>query len=288
LAIRTEPIRVVCAQLAPVLGDLEGNRVRAAAAIEQAAGRGACLVVLPELCSSGYAFIDGTEARHCAEPIDGPTVTQWSELAARHGIVIVGGICELGDDGTLHNSAVVIDRHGLRECYRKTHLWDREQLIFEAGELGPPVLDTDAGRIGVAICYDAFFPEVTRGLALAGAEVIAVPMNSPVLGAALRPLAAELVLAIAAAHVNRVFVAQADRAGEERGIQWAHASVIVAPDGSLLAGPVARTGLLMADCELSLARDKSISERNDVLVDRRPELYAETVTVTHLNKESVN
>jgi 5-aminopentanamidase len=280
LAIRTEPIRVACAQLAPVLGDLEGNRLRAAAAIEQAAARDAALVVLPELCSSGYAFVDSTEASRSAEPIDGPTVSQWSELARRHQIVIVGGVCEHDRDGALYNTAVVVEPHGLRASYRKTHLWDREQLIFEPGDQPPPAVETDVGRIGVAICYDAFFPEVLRGLALAGAEMIAVPMNSPVLGPALRPLASELVLAIAAAHVNRVFIAQADRAGEERGIKWAQASAIVAPDGSLLAGPLPGRHLLVANCELRLAHDKSISARNDVLADRRPELYGEAAQPT--------
>jgi 5-aminopentanamidase len=265
---------------------VHGNRLRAAEAIENAAERGAELLVLPELCTSGYAFADRSEAHDCGEPIDGPTVGAWIELARRHEIVIVGGICELGADGALGNSAVVVDRRGLRAGYRKTHLWGREPLIFEAGKLPPPVIDTDVGRVGVAICYDMFFPEVVRGLAVRGAELIAVPMNSPVEGPPLQPLAAELVLAIAAAHVNRVFIAQADRAGEERGIEWAEASAIVALDGSLLAGPLPGTQLLMADCELGLARSKSIGEHNDVLADRRPELYGEAAQPTPTTKET--
>jgi 5-aminopentanamidase len=287
LAIRAEHTRVACAQLAPVLGDADGNRLRAAQAIQDAAGLGAELVVLPELCTSGYAFADAAEARDCAEPIDGPTVRAWTELARRRAIVIVGGICELDADGALRNTAVVVDRRGLRAGYRKTHLWGREPLIFAAGEVPPPVIGTDLGQVGVAVCYDAFFPEVLRGLAVRGAELIAVPMNSPVEGPPLQPLAAELVLAIAAAHVNRVFIAQADRAGEERGIEWAQASAIVAPDGSLLAGPLTGTQLLMADCELGLARSKSIGEHNDVLADRRPELYGEAAQPTPTTKETV-
>jgi predicted amidohydrolase len=267
-------VAVACAQLAPRFGDLGGNRARAAAAIEEAAGIGARLVVLPELCITGYAFEDGDEARALAEPAaEGPTVAAWRGLAARHGIVIVGGICERDDDGTLFNSAAVVDEHGLRCIYRKAHLWDREQLIFSAGAEPPPVIDTGAGRIGVAICYDAFFPELMRGLALAGADLIAVPMNSPLLGPATEPLAIEVVLAIAAAHVNRVFVVQADRSGPERGIEWAQASVIVDASGALLAGPTANATLLRATCALRDARDKSLGERNDVLEDRRPELY---------------
>jgi predicted amidohydrolase len=266
-----------------VLGDLAGNRARAAKAIERAAAAGADLIVLPELAISGYAFADRDEARRLAEPIDGPTVTGWCELSARLGVVIVGGLCEL--DGTLHNAAVVIDGGELACTYRKTHRWDREQLIFEPGERPPPVVETSAGRLGVAVCYDAFFPEVMRDLALRGAELIAVPMNSPVIGEPLRPLAAEAVLAIAAAHVNRVFVVQCDRAGVERGIAWAQASVIVDPAGSLLAGPQAGEQVLSAACELTLARDKSLGDRNDVFADRRPDLYGAGAALIPTTKE---
>jgi predicted amidohydrolase len=277
-------VGIACAQLAPRLGDAQGNRDRAVAAIERAARAGAQLVVLPELSVSGYVFADQDEAARLAEPLDGPAVTGWLELSARHGLVIVAGLCELGPP--LSNTAVVIDDGRLLAAYRKTHLWDREQEIFERGSAPPPVLDTSAGRLGVAVCYDAFFPEVMRDLALRGADVIAVPMNSPVIGEPLRPLAAELVLAIAAAHTNRVFVAQCDRTGTERGVEWAQASVIVDPDGSLLAGPMAGEQVLTASCDLTRARDKSLGERNDVLADRRPELYDTAPVPTPTSKEN--
>jgi predicted amidohydrolase len=284
----SEVVSVACAQLAPVLGDVDRNRARAAAAIEHAAARGARLVVLPELCISGYAFADRVEARRLAEPADGPTAQAWSELARRHELVIVGGICELDDEGAVRNSAVLIDASGLLAVYRKTHLWDREQLIFAAGEEPPRVLDTEAGRVGIAICYDAFFPEVMRGLALEGADVIAVPTNSPLLAPPTQPLSVEVVLAIASAHVNSVFVAQADRSGHERGIDWAQASAIVDPGGTLLAGPVDGASVLVAECDLASARDKALGARNDVLADRRPELYLEAFRSTPTTKETVS
>lgn len=243
--------------------------------------------MLPELCISGYMFEDADEARSLSEALSGPTVASWRELARRHGLVIVGGICEHDDDFGVCNSAVVVDETGLRATYRKAHLWDREQQIFAAGDVPPPVVETSAGRLGVAICYDAFFPEVMRGLALAGADVIAVPMNSPVIGEQLRPLSAEVVLAIAAAHVNRVFVAQADRAGRERGVDWVQASAIVDPAGSLRAGPLIGPRVLLAACDLAQARDKSLAPDNDVLADRRPELYGALAPPTPTPKETV-
>ena len=126
-----------------------------------------------------------------------------------------------------------------------------------------------------------------RALALDGADVIAVPMNSPVLDEPTEPLALEIVLALAAAHVNSVFVAQADRAGRERGIDWAQASVICDPGGRMLAGPVRGPALLQAGIDLDAARDKSLGSRNDVLADRRPELYAgdrQLITAKEIDK----
>lgn len=115
-----------------------------------------------------------------------------------------------------------------------------------------------------------------RGLALAGADVIAVPTNFPldtVVPPGEKPV--ELVVAMAAAHVSRVFLAVCDRAGEERGIEWVGSTAIVDHRGLVLAGPVGREpGTVTADCELELARDKSWNERNDAFADRRPELYA--------------
>jgi len=263
-------------QLAPVIGEIDENRARAGRAIEEAATRGAALVVLPELCVSGYVFSGIDEARALAEPLTGETVDNWRSLAARHQLTIIGGICERDDAGAVHNTAVVVEGDGLIAAYRKTHLWDCEQLIFRRGAQPPPVVDTACGRIGIAICYDSFFPEVMRGLAVAGAEVIAVPMNSPATIPAVTPLPVEVSLVIASAAVNRVFVVQADRTGAERGVDWAEASAIVDPDGRLLAGPATGEVILVADLDLGRARDKSYGDRNDVLADRRVDLYGLT------------
>jgi 5-aminopentanamidase len=269
-----ETATIACAQLAPVFGDVGRNRALAAGAIESAARSGADVVVLPELCTTGYAFMDRSQASELGESAEGPTLAGWRALAVEHQVVIVGGFCELDHERRPRNSAAVVDPRGVQCVYRKTHLWDREQLIFVAGSEPPPVVQTTVCKLGLAICYDAFFPEVMRELALAEAEVIAVPMNSPVVDPPTSPLAMEVVLALAAAHANSVFVAQADRAGTESGIEWAQASAICDPRGHLLAGPVLGEELLQASCDLGAARDKSLGLRNDIFADRRPELYA--------------
>jgi predicted amidohydrolase len=271
--------RVACCQYAPRVGEPEANRARGVRAIRSAAQAGARVIVLPELASSGYVFRDHDEAALLAEPLDGPTVSEWGELAAELGVVVVAGLCERGEDGAVFNSAVVLDDSGLRARYRKAHLWDTEKLVFEAGDAPPPVV-TVAGtvRLGVIICYDLEFPEWVRIPALAGAHLLCVPTNWPrsPRPAGQRPI--EVVRAQAAASVNRMFVAACDRVGAERGVEWVGGSVIVDADGWPLAGPTPGDDeqLLTADCHLDDAENKAISDRNDVFADRRTDLYAAT------------
>lgn len=268
-------VRVACQQIAPVVGDLEANRRLTRTAVREAVGAGATLVVLPELSTSGYVFESRDEARSCAEPVDGASLTAWSEEAGRRDAVVVGGFCELGEDELLYNSAAVVDGTGVIAIYRKIHLWDREQLVFEPGGESAPVVETRVGRIGVAICYDLNFPEVPRGLALAGAEIVAVPTNWPLFRRPEGERPMEISLAMATAHLSHVFLAACDRCGEERGVEWTGGSVICDEWGWPVAGPIPGygPGLLLADCDLVRARDKAWNERNDAFGDRRPELY---------------
>jgi predicted amidohydrolase len=225
-------------------------------------------------------FRDESEARELAEPPDGPTAAGWTVLAKRHGITIVGGICELGSDGLLYNTALVVDSGGVRSAYRKAHLWDAEKLVFTAGDNPPPVIQTAGTSLAVMICYDLEFPEWVRLPALAGADLLCVPANWPALPRPEGERPIEVVRAQAAAGINRMFVAVCDRARAERGVEWVGGSVIIDPDGWPLAGPPPgrRNGTdeitITAECDLASAADKRISARNDVLRDRRPSLYA--------------
>ena len=189
--------------------------------------------------------------------------------------MVIGGFAELGDDGLVYNSAAVIGPAGLLAVYRKTHLWDREKLCFEPGREAAPLVETPFGRIGLAVCYDLYFPELTRGLALAGADLIAVPANLPLFPRPEGERPVEIALAQATAHVSKVWFALCDRSGLERGVEWTGASCIVDPDGWLVAGPVDEygAGTISADCDLERSRDKAWGERNDVRGDLRPELY---------------
>ena len=275
---------IAVAQLAISIGEPDANRKAAAAAVAEAAAAGARLVVLPELCDSGYVFGDdagqaSAEAATLASPADdSDTLRQWQALAAEHELVIVGGFCERGADGRLFNSAAVVDASGTRAVYRKAHLWDKEKLVFTPGDAPPPVVDLAFGRVGVMICYDLEFPEWVRLAALDGADLIAAPVNRPYVARPAGERPAEVIKAQADAATNGVFVAVADRCQTERGVPWVGGSLIVGPDGYPLAGPVLedRPAVLTAPCELQKARDKSLDGDNDLLADRRPALYIQT------------
>ena len=270
---------VAVAQLALIVGKLDANRQAARAAVAEAAAAGARLVVLPELSDSGYVFSDASEARSLASPVaSGVTLREWRSLAARHDLTIAGGFCELGPDGKLYNSAAIVDASGTRAVYRKAHLWDAEKKIFTPGDDAPPVVELPFGNVGLMICYDLEFPEWVRLAALSGADLIAAPVNWPASASPAPPgeRSGEVISAQAAAWANRVFVAVADRCKTERGVDWVGGSVIVERRGYPAAGPVCedRTAVLTATIDLRLARDKRVSELNDLFADRRPDLYA--------------
>jgi predicted amidohydrolase len=266
--------RVAAAQLAPTIADLEANRMLALGAIGNAVGAGADVVVLPELITSGYMLASPEEARSVAITTDHEILLEWAAEAARADIVLAGGFCELGEDGNVYNSAAVFDGTGLRAVYRKLHLWDAEGLIFQPGADPPPVIDTRVGRIAMVICYDLEFPELTRSVALAGAQLLLVPTNWPLVDRPVGERPPEVLIAMAAARVNRMAIVCADRVGPERGMEWTGGATIVGADG-WVAAESREPGLLSTDIDLNLALDKRLTEHADVFADRRPEMYGD-------------
>jgi predicted amidohydrolase len=249
------------------------------ALIAEAAGQGAGLVVLPELANSGYVFQSREEAFALAEEIPaGPTTRQWAEAARAHGLYIAAGIAERAGE-VLYNSAVLIGPEGHIGTFRKMHLWNEENLFFEPGDLGFPVFRTAIGRIGLLICYDGWFPEGFRLLALQGADLVCIPTNwVPIPGQDPKREAMANILCMAAAHSNSVFVAAADRIGNERGQPFIGQSLIVGQTGWPIAGPAspAAEEIIYADANLAEARRKrNWNEYNQPLRDRRADVYGE-------------
>ncbi|MHB8719044.1 MAG: nitrilase-related carbon-nitrogen hydrolase [Candidatus Dormibacteria bacterium] len=272
-------VRIGVAQYEPRVGDVDGNRAAAVSWCERAAAQDVDLLVLPELASSGYVFAGAAEAEATAE--DG-TASRFAAavgaVTARSGMHVVTGFNERAG-GVRHNSALLIGPSGVLATYRKLHLFHDEQSWFApGGDL--PLVELPFGRVGMVICYDIWFPEAARTLALAGADIVAVPTNwvasfkRQVFDA--QGYCQGDIVALATAAQNGVVMACADRIGTERDVRFLGCSIIVGADGWPVAGPagVEEETLLVADVDLdSVAAARRRTPRNHLLGDRRPHSY---------------
>lgn len=248
------------------------------AIVAAAADEGSRLVVLPELALSGYVFSSAEELSERAEPRDGRTADLVARLSAVHRCVIVAGFPEAAGD-LVHNSAVIADCGEVLGVYRKAHLWDQEKRHFVPGEEPPLVVDTSVGRVGIMICYDAEFPEWVRMASQDRADILAVPVNWPLLPRPAGQDAVEVAKIRAAAAAYRIPIVVADRCGEERGVDWVGGSLVADAGGYLLSGPATSSGIaqpttVIADVDLAEGRDKTLTPLAHVWGDRRPRLYS--------------
>lgn len=268
---------IASVQMEPHVGHKSDNVARSIELIERAVGQGAQLIVLPELCSSGYVFESRQEAFSLAEPVPhGDSTRQWDDAARRLGVHVVAGVAEREGD-RLYNTAVLLGPHGFVGSYRKLHLWGDEHLFFEPGDAGLPVFHTELGRLAMAICYDGWFPEVYRLLALKGADIVCMPTNwVPMCGQPHDGVAMANTLAMSAAHSNGLNIVCANRVGVERGQPFIGRSVIVGADGWPLAGPAGADTeeILYASIDLNVSRQaRHLNAYNDVVRDRRVDVY---------------
>lgn len=261
-------MRVGFYQYDPQFGAVGKNLDQLTARLEEA---DADLMVLPELCASGYQFISQEEVQQLAEPVpDGPTTRRLLEMAKRRRMHIVAGLPEK-DGARCYNSAVVVGPSGFVGCYRKTHLFFEETLWFTPGDSGFQVWDIGEATIGVMICFDWYYPEAARSLAVQGADIICHPSN--------------LVLPNCPDSMpvrcleNRVFAVTCNRIGsEERGgkepLTYIGNSEIVTPRGIILhRAPRDTAELTILDIDPREARSKQLNRYNDLLRDRRTGLY---------------
>lgn len=257
-------MRIGYVQFEPKLGALAENRKTVRELLLRAPE--ADLLVLPELASSGYHFATRADAWESSETVDGPFTATLIETARERNCTYVAGLCER-EGNHLWNSAVVVGPGGRIGLYRKAHLFLNEKDLFEPGNLGLPVFDLGTYRLGVLICFDWQFPEAWRVLALEGAEIVAHPSNLVIPGRCQRVVPVHALS-------NRLFVVTANRIGEERGLTFTGRSQINDPRGETLSEAAAEgTVVEVVDIDPNLARDKQVTARNDLLADRRPELY---------------
>ncbi len=228
------------------------------------------LYVLPELCFSGYQFLSRDEAYALAEPRQGGEgISVLAEAAKKLDAAIVFGFPERSG-GKLYNSSMLLTPEGSRAVYRKTHLFAKEKTIFDPGDSGFFVKEFRGLKIGLAVCFDWFFPEAFGTLARLGADLIAHSANL------VMPYCQQAVYARAVE--NRVYVLTANRCGsEDRGAElltYTGKSVAVSPKGEYLVSlPESEEAAVCLAVDPALARDKALNPYNDIIADRRPELY---------------
>lgn len=261
-------MRVGYYQNHPLFGEVAQNLDHIEAKLEQAETD---LLVLPEFCASGYQFVSQEEVRQLSETVpSGQTTMRLLDIAKKRRMVIVAGLPERAGQA-YYNSAVVVGPSGFIGCYRKTHLFFEETLFFTPGDTGFQVWDMGSAKIGVMICFDWYYPEAARTLAVKGAEILCHPSN--------------LVLPNCPDSMpvrcleNRVFAITCNRIGTEaRGdknpLTYIGNSEVVTPRGTILhRAPRDQEELCIVEIDPTEAQNKAVTQYNDLLRDRRESLY---------------
>jgi predicted amidohydrolase len=253
-------------QFKPIFGQVDKNL----SLIERLIGRRqADLLVLPELCTTGYNFISKKEVLALSETTQGKSVNFFKEISKRTRINIIAGFAEK-DGRIIYNSAVLVRPSGKIDVYRKTHLFGNEKKYFTPGNTGFKVFAVGQVKIGMMICFDWIFPEAARSLALQGAQVICHPANLvlPYCPDSMPVRALE----------NRVFTVTANRTGREsRGgndLKFIGQSVIAGPNARALSRASAdKETVGIVEIDPAMADNKMIIPENDLFKDRRPAYY---------------
>lgn len=261
-------MRIALYQCPPLPLNIDGNLLRLEQQAHAAAALGAQLLVCPEMFLTGYN-IGAQAARDLAQAADGDAAGDVAAIAQSSGVAILYGYPELGANEQVYNAVQLIDSRGQTLCnYRKTHLFgDLDKAMFSPGEDRFPIVELNGWHLGLLICYDVEFPENSRRLALAGADLILVPTAN------MTPydFVAEVTVR-ARAYENQCYMVYANYCGREGDIHYCGLSSINAPDGSRAALAQQDEALISAELDRQLLTEsRSI---NTYFNDRRPGLYA--------------
>ncbi|HPJ97430.1 MAG TPA: nitrilase-related carbon-nitrogen hydrolase [Syntrophales bacterium] len=258
-------------QFEPYFGRVDRNLERAEALIRQSDAE---VLVLPECFNTGYLFLSKEEVWDLSEEVPGGKTSKLLfDLAGQRNQHIVAGLVERADN-RLFNAAVIVSPKGFLGVYRKIHLFSEEKLWFTPGDLPFPVYDIGIGKIGVMICFDWFFPESARILALNGADVICHCANLVL------PFCQDGM--ITRCLENRVFAVTANRTGDERRgdkvLAYTGRSQITGPQGNILyRASVDQDEIGFADIDVKHARNKRLNVYNHLLNNRRVDMYGDLV-----------
>lgn len=260
-------MRIGVVQFNPVFGAVARNIAKAISMVRETEAE---IWVLPELFATGYQFRGRDEATALSERVTGPTLQTMADKANEFGCWFCGGFAESAGE-RVFNSAFLVGPQGDVFVYRKVHLFDREKLCFDEGDRGFEVVPVLGINVGLMICFDWFFPESARTLALQGADVILHPSNLvlPHCPEAMKTRALE----------NHVCTVTANRIGTEERLPgepltFIGRSVVYSSQGErLLQLGDEEEAATVIDVPVGTARDKQVTERNHVFTDRRTDHY---------------
>lgn len=262
-------------QFTPVFGDIEQNIQKMELLIESVDAE---LIVLPELCNTGYLFTSRQEAEDLGEEIPtGRTTESLCRVARARNNYIVAGLIEKDGD-RLFNASVLVGPDGYIATYRKIHLFFEETLWFDPGDREFTVYDIGMCRVGLMICFDWIFPEAARVLSLRGADLLCHSANLVL------PFCQEAM--VTRCLENRVYAITANRTGTEnrgnKSLYFTGKSQITGPDGTILnrAGETSEE-VGVVDVDIKRAREKAINPYNDLFCSRRTEYYGELMNRQH-------
>ena len=264
-----KPLKLAVVQFTPRFGEKEKNLARMQQLVEDIT---ADIIVLPELCTTGYFFLSREEVAKSAETVTGPSSAFFQDMACNKNAVVVAGFAERHQKHLYNACLVVVPEEKKPYVYRKTHLFYKEKDCFDPGDTGFFVV-ADKMRdvyIGPMVCYDWRFPESARVLALLGADLIVCPAN--LITEAWRQVMP------ARAIENHVYLAVANRAGLEKRkgeeLRFKGNSAIYDFSGrEIKKAGEKENEVLLAEIYPSETRDKSFNPVNDVLADRQPQHY---------------
>jgi len=260
-------MRIGFFQFQPIFGDKKANLQKITQTLSQIK---ADLIVLPELCNTGYSFKNCKELFGLSEKIpDGETSQTLLTLAQKKNLFIIAGLAEK-EKSQVYNSAILVTPDQKAYTYRKAHLFFEEKFIFNRGNTKFRTYQCNKIKIGIIICFDYIFPEASRTLALAGAQIICHPSNL------ILPYAQKMT--ITRAIENRVFFIMANRIGTEKRtgkyLKFNGRSQIISPTGDILAKAGSnQEAIKIVDINPDQALDKYVTKYNNVWSDRRTDLY---------------
>lgn len=262
-------MRIGVYQNNPEFGEVEKNLEQAIKMIKSIQTD---LVVLPELFTTGYQFISREEILEIAEEIpSGPSCRALINYAKLNKVFLVFGIAER-QGNKLFNSAALIGPDGYIGKYRKSHLFYEENLFFSPGDTGFNVYDIGIARLGIMICFDWWFPESARTLALKGADIVCHPANLVLPGCQNAMVTRSLENAVYTVTANRI--GSESRGGKDE-LVFTGGSQVMAPNGErILELSREKEEISVVQVDVKRARDKSITSFNDRFKDRRPEIYS--------------